>query len=91
MLNLKEIYQGWKNYLTNNEDAKPVGEARMKICSKCPLNVNNTCSKFKIGVVVDDFNYKGEFRAKGSIQKGCGCPLRMKVLSPESQCPLGKF
>jgi len=91
MLNLKEVYQGWKNYLTNNKEARPIGAVRMKICSKCPLSVNGTCSKFKIGIVIKDFNYKGEFRAKGSVQKGCGCPLKMKVLSPDSQCPLGNF
>lgn len=32
-----------------------------------------------------------EKREKGTYYTGCGCNLRAKVVSPTSQCPLGKW
>lgn len=62
----------------------------MEICNQCPLNVDGVCSKNVFGEVVRDFVYKDGLRHKGQSMRGCGCPLKAKVLS-DSPCPLGKF
>lgn len=45
MSKLKEIYNGWSNYIRNNEDILPLAEHRAKICSECPFNKVNMCTK----------------------------------------------
>jgi hypothetical protein len=88
--NLKNIIQGWGNYLFNNDKIKEEAERKASVCAECPLNVNNYCSKQKQGIVVETFEYNEQIRLKGSIQNGCGCFLPAKTRS-DSKCPLGKF
>ncbi len=90
----KDIYQGWKNDLFPNKDILEIAEKRASICAGCPLNVANTCSSKKFGMVKEDFIYKvrgNEVREKDSMQYGCGCPLSKKTKSPDSQCPLNNW
>lgn len=91
--NYKNIYEGWKNDLFPTEEILAISEPRAKICASCPLNNDNTCSKKLEGEVVETFFYKvkGEMRQKGSIQKGCGCPLIKKTKALNDQCPLNKW
>lgn len=89
--NLKNIIEGWSNYLFDNKEIKELAESRAAICASCPLNVNNICSKQMSGQVVETFVYNEQLRIKGSTQKGCSCPLSAKTRSPESKCPLNKW
>lgn len=88
---LKEIYQGWKNYLFNKEEVKTLSDKRKIACNSCPLNKNNVCTKHDGDIAIVDFNYRGESRFKGKMYKGCGCPLKAKQSSPNSQCPTGRW
>jgi hypothetical protein len=43
---LKEIYDGWKNYIFPNPETEKQAKERMAICIQCPkLLLNNICSK----------------------------------------------
>lgn len=88
-----EIVNGWKNYIFPNERIEALAKERAEICSNCPLNTNNTCDSNKVGAVESDFMYKAkdEFRQKGELHFGCGCPLSAKTRSEITQCPLNKW
>lgn len=45
MSKLKEIYDGWTNYILKNPEIINLAEQRATICSECPINVKNFCSK----------------------------------------------
>lgn len=87
----KEIAEGWLNSIDCSPEIKEIGERRALICAQCPLNVNNVCSKNQKGYVKSSFTYKDEFRQEGQLVTGCGCPLKQKVLSPSTQCPLNNW
>jgi len=87
----KEIAEGWLNSIDCSDDIKEMGERRAIICAKCPLNIDNTCDKRTKGTVKTTFTYKGEIRQEGQLVQGCGCPLKQKVLSPSTQCPLNNW
>lgn len=88
---LKQISDGWINHWFDNDKVKDLAEYRARICAQCPLNINNVCSKNKEGSVRETFIYNEQIRLKGSIQKGCGCPLSAKTKSPTTQCPLNNW
>ena len=87
----KEIFQGWKNHITNNDEVKDLASHRMNICNGCFVKVDKTCSKLVSESAVKTFKYNGELRIEGQIYSGCGCPLVAKTKSPDSLCPLGKW
>jgi len=89
----KEIVNGWKNYAFPTKEIEELAEDRALICATCPLNVKGTCSSSKVGKVEKTFYYKVENqnRLEGELHFGCGCPLKSKLRSENSQCPLGKF
>lgn len=87
----KEIFQGWKNHITDNDEVKDLASHRMNICNGCFVKVDNTCSKLVSESAVKTFKYNGELRIEGQIYPGCGCPLVAKTKSPDSLCPLGKW
>ncbi len=93
---LKEILNGWTNLALDeldllDEDIKQEGERRAEICNSCPMRTGNTCDPNKVLPAIKDFVYNSEPRFKGKIYRGCGCPLKPKVLSTKSQCPIGNF
>lgn len=88
---LKEILNGWVNIFKKDDDLETLKNKRKSKCDGCPLNKNNICSKHLTAEVIEDFIYNGETRVKGQIVKGCGCPLKAKQASVDSQCPLNKW
>lgn len=82
---------GWKNHLTNHEPTKDLGESRMAICKTCKIYFENHCSTRLNDLAVKDFVYNNEERHAGFFYAGCGCYLPAKVVSPKSQCPIGKW
>jgi hypothetical protein len=45
MSKLKEIYDGWTNYITSNPEVLPLADNRAKICAVCEFNKKNFCGK----------------------------------------------
>jgi hypothetical protein len=88
-MSYREIVEGWYNHIFDTEAVKEEAQRRATICSTCPLNKANICSRTISGKVEKDFIYKGEERKAGDFYEGCGCPLSAKTKSPNSQCPLG--
>ncbi len=87
----KEILNGFFNSIFPTEEILQMFKERLKHCFSCPLRNQFDCSRTKEAEAVKDFIYKGEERNKGIKYKGCGCILKIKAKSPNSQCPLGKF
>ena len=49
MSQIKEIYQGFKNLVFQNEEINKTAEERLKICFECPVREGKFCSKLKGG------------------------------------------
>lgn len=41
---LGEIYDGWKNYISPNEEVERIAKERAEHCAKCDHNKYNTCT-----------------------------------------------
>jgi hypothetical protein len=83
---IKEILEGWGNVVkdkfgTLNEETKIMAEIRMEQCHSCSNRKGNVCDPTK--------------QIKHIVNKqmvwGCGCNLTAKTLSPDSECPAGKW
>ena len=83
---LKEILDGWGNVLkdkfgTLNEETKIMAEIRIEQCHSCSNRRGNVCDPTKqIKHIVTE-----------QMVWGCGCNLTAKTLSPDSECPAGKW
>lgn len=88
---LKDIIDGWTNLITDNQEVKEIAQSRAIICSECPLNINNTCSKNIKGKAVKSGTYNGMTVEEGKEYTGCGCYLPAKTKAPNTSCPLLKW
>lgn len=64
-INVKEIINGFKNYIFKNEVVEVAAMRRLEFCYSCQLRDGGVCSKNK------QFN---------GI-KGCGCAIKLKARS----------
>jgi hypothetical protein len=85
-LNVEHIITGWANVVKDKFNildpaTKNMAADRMQLCNMCYLRTGNTCDPSKGGM-----NLK-----TGKIEKGCGCNIAAKTLSPQSKCPLAKW
>jgi len=85
-LNVEHIITGWANVVKDKFNildpaTKDMAAERMQLCNMCYLRTGNTCDPSKGGM-----NLK-----TGKIEKGCGCNIAAKTLSPQSKCPLAKW
>ena len=85
-LNVEHIITGWANVVKDKFNVldpatKGMAAERMQLCNMCYLRTGNTCDPKKGGM-----NLK-----TGKIEKGCGCNIAAKTLSPQSKCPLAKW
>ena len=85
-LNVEHIITGWANVVKDkfnilDPETKDMAADRMQLCNMCYLRTGNTCDPKKGGM-----NLK-----TGQIEKGCGCNIAAKTLSPQSKCPLAKW
>lgn len=83
-MSLKQIAEGWFNsYLDKlnllDEGTKSLGEARMSICSSCPVRTGNRCDRDKTHINIS-----------GTPFSGCGCYIDKKTLCADCHCP-GRF
>jgi len=83
---LKEILDGWGNRIKDsfgllNEEIKIMAEIRLEQCNSCSMRTNNVC----------DPNKKLKHIVTEQLVNGCGCNIAAKTLSPDSECPAGKW
>ncbi len=86
MSQIIEIIEGWANVIKDQFDAvdpvtKAISKKRLQECDDCSLRQGNTCSPQIYGYHV----------ITNERKNGCGCNISAKTLSPQSQCPLGKW
>lgn len=78
---LKNIINGWSNYMVEDPVVEAVALQRAKICSKCPFAV-------EMSIKLKEKNLKN---IKGMKCNRCGCPLSAKTRSLNDNCPIGKW
>jgi len=71
------ILEGLKNYVSRTTEIEKLARARMEICNECPLIDLKGTSCFAPGTQP----------CCGS----CGCSLKLKTRSQDSNCPEGKW
>ena len=83
---IKEILDGWGNVIKDNfgylnEETKQMAQIRLEQCHSCSIRSGNLCDPTKqIKHIVTE-----------QMVWGCGCYLAAKTLSPDSECPAGKW
>lgn len=83
---LKEILDGWGNRIKDSfgildEEIKTMAEIRLEQCHSCSMRSGNMCDPTKqIKHIVTE-----------QMVRGCGCNISAKTLSPDSECPAGKW
>lgn len=86
MSKIKEILEGWGNMFFQNfgglaPEIQKRADERLSVCHDCKIRSGVICDPTKVGT-----NEK-----TGKISRGCGCHLRAKAMSANSECPLGKW
>ena len=77
---IKDILNGWENYMLKSEVTEKLAKQRAEICNGCKFNKNSIFTVF----IKDDFK-----EIEGSYCGKCKCPLSMAVRSKNKKCPLG--
>lgn len=81
---VKNIMNGWKNYLTGTDPADlDVARSRAKICAECDTSTYGTHT-----AILPEYVF-GEIKGMYCDKKkgGCGCPLSTAVRSKDYKCP----
>jgi hypothetical protein len=81
-MSVKNIINGWSNFIFPNEEIEALAYKRAEICFGCPEN--------KQGDLLVRLNDKLE-NIKGNYCDLCGCPLSPKVRSENEKCDNGKW
>lgn len=81
---LRDILDGWANYIIDDPVTEQMAQHRASICAKCPF------AEVMSGVhtLVADNKTK---QIRGMVCSKCSCPLSAKVRSSRSVCPIGKW
>lgn len=83
MIKVKDIVNGWKNYMIEDPVVDKVAEERAKVCAACP--------EAKSGIFTALLkDYKLE-EIEGKYCGICKCPLSSSVRSESKKCPLDKW
>jgi hypothetical protein len=82
MLNLKNILNGWGNFIEKSEVTETVAESRAKICATC-----FECKEGKLlALIKDDLK-----EIESHYCALCYCPISAKIRSKNETCPLSKW
>ena len=81
-MNLKNLVNGWVNYIFEDEETEKMAYKRAEICASCPSN--------KHGDLLVFLNDKLQ-SIKGNYCSECGCPLSPKLRSPNEKCDAKKW
>lgn len=76
-----QIMEGIKNNIFKREDVERVADARMEICTGCPIYDPSGEGCMVAGTAPCCNQDKG----------GCGCSLTFKTRSLSSSCPMGRW
>ena len=74
-LKVKNIIEGWSNYLNNTE----INQDRLSHCIACEFAVH----KKYLAFIKDDFK-----EVEGKVCDKCDCPLSAKLRSDNEKCPI---
>lgn len=89
MSRLRDIINGWKNYVGNDAVALEIAKKRAGICVNChDENGEPNLVKMKFEELMPDFSMK---EIEGLKCKECGCPASTATRSEKYECPLGKW
>lgn len=80
---IKDIINGWKNYLVDDPVIDAIAKQRAKVCEVCP-----EAKKGKFTAVLKDYK---QHEIEGKYCGVCKCPLSAKVRSENEKCPLEKW
>ena len=80
---IKDILNGWKNYLVDDPVIEKVAKERATICSGC-----EEAKEGKFTAVLKDYKLH---EIEGRYCGECKCPLSAKVRSENESCPLDKW
>ena len=84
MSSLRNIAEGWYNFINATAYTKRLMQSRLEICDTCPSKEQLSSIGEKI---VKTINEEGNlFKCKE-----CGCPLAAKTANLKEKCPLGKW
>ncbi len=82
-INLRNILNGWSNFMSKSEVAEMVAVSRGSYCIDC--------KEAKFSKTVKAF-VKDELKEiEGFVCGVCNCPLSAKLRSENEQCPLKKW
>lgn len=87
---IKDILNGWKNYLIDDPVVEKVAKERAKVCATSGED-GKPCPELKEGVfkaVLKDYRIH---EIEGMYCRKCTCPLSAKIRSENEQCPLNKW
>ncbi|TXK78694.1 hypothetical protein [Mesonia sp. K4-1] len=80
---IKDILNGWKNYVVPDAIIDQEAEVRAEICASCPF-----AKKGKFSAMLRDYKFH---EIEGHYCGKCKCPLSPKVRSKNEKCPLNKW
>lgn len=80
-IKLKNIVNGWANYIVEDPVVEQVAARRAKICSQCKHAV-------KMKITINDIKITDVNGLKCNL---CNCPLSAKTRSSDDHCPLSKW
>ena len=82
-MNIKNILNGWQNFISKSEVTERLASDRAMECIGCE---NAKFSKTIEVFIKDDFE-----EIEGYLCKLCKCPLSAKIRSVSEKCEIGKW
>ena len=82
MSKIKNILNGWENFIAKSEVVESLARVRAEICSNCPKAKKSVLLAF----VKDSLK-----EVEGYKCAECQCPLSAKLRSKNEVCPLGQW
>ena len=82
MIKIKNILNGWSNFIEKSEVTEAIAEVRAEKCAKC-----SECKEGKLlALIKDDLK-----EIEGHYCSLCYCPISAKIRSELETCPLSKW
>lgn len=81
-MNIKNILNGWQNFISRSEVTEQLAEKRAEICAFCPQLKEGKVLAF----IKDDLK-----EIQGHYCNICKCPISAKIRSELETCELNKW
>jgi hypothetical protein len=81
-MQLYNIINGWKNYITKDKDIELLANERVVNCVSCEYKKESKV----FGWVKDEVT-----EINATVCSLCDCPIAMKIRSKNEKCPKGKW